>query len=128
MENLKNESQVFCILKGLIIAILFTVVALSLFSILLVYTDLGEETIEPVILVVTAVSILVGSSIGLRRVKSKGLLKGGLIGLLYILTIYLVSSLVNSNFSLNVASVIMILGGITGGVIGGIIGINSKKF
>lgn len=127
MEKIKNESQIFSIFKGLIIAILFTLVALSLFSVLLVCTDLGEETIEPVILVVTAVSILIGSSIGLRRVKSRGLLKGGLIGFLYVVAIYIASSLASCNFSVNGMSVIMTICGIAGGIIGGIIGINTGK-
>ena len=127
MEKIKNESQIFFVCKGLIIAILFTVIALSLFSIALVYTNLSEETIEPVILVVTAVSILIGSSIGLKNLKSKGILKGGTIGFLYMIIIYLLSSFTNSDFSLNGASIIMIICGIVGGIIGGIIGINSKR-
>ena len=127
MEKIKNKSQTLCVFKVLIIAILFTFLALSLFSVLLVFTNLGEETIEPVILVVTAVSILIGSSIALRKAKSKGLLKGGLIGFLYVIVIYIASSLANSNFALNSASVIMIVGGIAGGAIGGIIGINMGK-
>ena len=127
MEKVKNKSQIACIFKGTIIAIFFTIVALSIFSIILVNTNIGEETIEPVILVVTAVSILIGSSIGMHKVKSNGLLNGAIIGILYILTIYLISSIVNSNFSINKATIIMILLGIIGGVIGGIIGINTKK-
>lgn len=126
MERTKSQNKFFYIFKGLAIAILFTIIALSLFSILLVYTNLSEETIEPVILVVTGISILVGSSFGLYGVKKHGLLYGGIIGGLYILLIYFISSFIGNDFSLNSKSIVMIASGIIGGVIGGVISINVK--
>lgn len=127
MEGLEKENPIFSIAKGIIIAIVFTIVALSIFSVILVYTDISEETIDPVILVITAISILVGSSIGTRKLKKNGLLNGGIIGISYILVIYLLSSMLTSNFALNRGAIIMMIAGIIGGVIGGIIGVNLGK-
>lgn len=127
MEKVKDTSIIKCISKGVIISILFTIIALSIFSILLVKTNISEETIDIVIPVITCVSILVGSSISMNRVKKNGLVNGAIIGAMYISIIYLISSIVNSNFTINRASIIMMTLGIIGGVLGGIVGINIKK-
>ena len=67
MVKVKKECKISFIFKGLVAAMLFTILALSLFSIVLVKTNLSEDTIEPVILIVLGVSILFGSSIGVRK-------------------------------------------------------------
>lgn len=124
MEKIKNGNQPIGIFKGLIWAVLFTIIALSLFSILLVNTNLSEQTIEPVILVVTGVAIIFGSSMGTKGIKTKGVVKGGLIGTLYIFSLYLLSSIAKNDFSLNGGAIIMFFIGILGGTIGGVIGMN----
>lgn len=54
-------------------------------------------------------------------IKKHGLFNGGIIGFIYILLIYLISSLLGSGFSLSMYSMIMIAIGIIAGVIGGIV-------
>ncbi len=90
------------------------------------YTNIQENTIEPVTIVITGISILLGSTIGNRKMKKNGLINGAIIGGIYMISIYLVSSLLNSNFSLNGLSIIMIVVGMIFGVLGGIIGVNQK--
>ncbi len=127
MEKAKNQNYFMLIVKGFIISIIFTIISLSIFAILLTYTNISEETIEPVIIIITGVSILIGSSICTKKLRNKGLINGAIVGALYIFTIYLISSLVNSNFSLNYESVIVSIAGIICGIIGGVIGINIRK-
>ena len=126
MEMFENNKPIISIIKGTLISFLSTIILLTIFALLLVYTDLSEELIRPVIITVTGISILIGSSIGTRKIRKNGLQTGGIIGVLYILIIYIKSSIVNMNFSLNLVSLIMILIGIIGGTLGGIIGVNSK--
>ena len=124
MEVLEtNNNHLFSIIKGTLIAFFVTVIALIVFSVLLVYTDLSEETIRPVIITLTGISILIGSSVGTRKLKKNGLINGAIIGFLYILIIYIISSILNSNFTINLMSLIMI--GI--GLIGGILGRNNRS-
>lgn len=68
------------ILKGIAIAMILTVVLLLIFSIVLAYTNVGENTITPVIIIVTGISILVGSSISNIKIKKNGMLNGGIVG------------------------------------------------
>ena len=126
MGFFKSEKQSICILRGVLISFLFTICMLVIFSILLVYTDLSEQTISPVIITITGISILIGSSLGTRKLHKNGLLSGGIIGSTYILLLYIISSLISSNFSINWVSVIMIIVGLIGGVFGGIVGVNTK--
>lgn len=125
MGFLKSEKQSICILRGILISFLFTVCMLTIFSALLVYTNLSEETIKPVIITITGISILIGSSLGTKKLHKNGLLSGGIIGASYILLLYFISSIISSNFGINWVSIIMIIVGLIGGVFGGVVGVNT---
>ena len=128
MENMQvNENKtIINILKGVGISLIATVILLIIFSIILTYTNIQESAINPVIMIITAISILIGSSLGNIKIKKNGLVNGGLIGGIYILIIYLISSILNWKFSLNIQSVIMIVTAVIFGILGGIIGVNIK--
>jgi len=112
------------ILKGVILSLIFTLIFLFVFSIILTYTNISESFITPVIIVITAISIFIGSSIGNIKMKKNGLINGALIGGIYLLSIYLLSGIINQNFSLNTQSLIIIIAGMVCGMFGGIIGVN----
>ena len=116
----------FNIIKGVIISIIFTLIFLFVFSIILTYTSISEKFITPVIIVITAISIFIGSSIGNIKMKKNGLLNGALIGGIYLLSIYLLSGIMNQNFSLTTQSLIIIVAGMVCGMFGGIIGVNKR--
>ena len=127
MENLdKNElsTNFIRIIKGSVTAIIITLILLFIFAILLTYTKLQENIISPVVIVVTAISILIGSSISTLKIKKNGLLNGAFVGIIYIATIYIISSLTGSGFSCNINAIIMMVSSIIAGMLGGIIGVN----
>lgn len=113
-------------LKGVGIAFIVTLIALVIFSLVLTYTNVSESVINPVIMIITGISILIGSSIGNSKIKKNGLLNGALIGVCYFIIIYLISSLLNWKFMLDLQSIVMIAIGIFFGILGGIIGVNRK--
>ena len=120
METGKNT------FKGTGISLLVTFILLIIFSAILTYTNISENTITPVILIITAISILIGSSIGNMNAQKNGILNGALVGGSYVLILYFISSLLNWKFSLNLQSIIMIIVGIVFGILGGIVGVNRK--
>ena len=128
MQITKNyENKTFInLIKGVGISLIVTLLLLLIFATILTYTETGEETINPVIIIITAISILIGSSIGNIKIKKNGLINGGIIGGIYMLTIYLISSILNWNFSLNFQSILMIIIGMIFGIFGGILGVNKK--
>lgn len=122
IENKKIKN----ILKGIGISFLTSVILLLILAAVLTYTSVSENVVTPVIIIITAISILIGSSIGNIKIKRNGLLNGGIIGGTYIFLLYIISSIANWEFRLNMQSIIMIVVGIIFGILGGIIGVNKK--
>ncbi len=126
VSQVKNDSNIKKIFTGVGISFLITIISLLIFSILLTFTQINENTIAPVIIVVTAISIFIGSSITNVKIGKNGVLNGGLIGGIYIAIMYISSSILNREFGLTLDSIIMIVIGIIFGIVGGIIGVNKK--
>lgn len=122
-----ERENIIRITKGSIFAIVTSIILLLIYAMLLCYTSLSENTILPVILVITGISILIGSMISTRKIRKNGMLNGGLVGIIYIIILYLTSSLFFVGFSLTLNSFIMLIIGSITGVIGGIIGVNTNK-
>ena len=112
------------ILKGIGISVIFTMIFLLIFSAILTYTDVSEEAIQPVVIVITAISILIGSSIGNWKIKKNGILNGSIIGGMYFILLYLLSSIVKMDFAPTKGMIIIIIVGMIFGILGGIVGVN----
>lgn len=126
-ENLSESgNDIKKILIGSSISIIITLITLLIFAILLTYTNISENTIPTVTIILSIASILIGSTISMSKIKKNGIIKGGAVGLIYIMIIYLLSSIIEKNFALNTQSIIMIIGSILSGIIGGVIGVNRK--
>ena len=121
----KNNSVVK-VIKGSAIAIILTLIFLSIYAALLSATNISEATMVPVVLVITGISILIGSSMSTVSIKSQGMLNGFLVGLIYMAVLYIISSIMLVGFEFNLNSVIMLIVGAVTGMIGGVIGVNIK--
>ena len=123
----KEDSNFIRIIKGSILSIILTIICLLIFSLILAYTNIPEKKMIPVITAVTAISILAGSIISVSKIEKKGIINGTLVGLIYILTIYIISSIAKGNFEITINSIILIASAIIAGMLGGIIGVNIKN-
>ncbi len=121
-----ESKKVKPIMIGVSVAILSSFIFLLIYATILSFTDVPESTMATVIITITGISILVGSIISSRQISKNGIFNGGIVGLIYILTIYLISSLLNGNFAINLQSIIMIIVAVASGIIGGIIGVNKR--
>ena len=128
MENVaKKEIRTYQhIIKAVGCSLLFTVILLFVFSCILTYTNVNENIITPVIIIITAISILLGSSLGNAKIKKNGVFNGAIIGTMYFCIIYTISSLINWKISLTKEAIIFIVIGVVCGILGGIIGVNKK--
>lgn len=124
-DNLKTN--IIRIIKGSLLSIIVSVIFLIIFAVLLTYTNLSENTITPVVLVIVGLSILMGSYLSTRKIEQNGILNGAIVGVIYMLILYIASSVIFMDFSLRASSIIMIGCGLIAGIIGGIIGVNVKK-
>ena len=123
----ENGNNIKKILIGSGMSIAITIIGLIIFSCLLTYTNLKENTIPSVTIVIMGISILIGSTIAMSTLRKNGIINGALLGLIYILTIYLLSSIIEKDFSLNLNSIIMVICSTMAGALGGIIGVNKKR-
>lgn len=126
IEDISKDKSSIKIIKGTVISIILSLILLTIYAVLLSYTSISENTMVPVIITITGISILIGSSVSSMHIKKQGMLNGALVGLIYMLTIYILSSIFLSSFELTVNSIIMIAVGIGTGMIGGVIGVNMK--
>ncbi len=125
-ETLNEKKNIFIIIKGSIIALILTIIMLTIYAVVLSYTNISEDSMVPVVMTIIGMSILISSSLTNLKIKKKGILNGAVIGLIYILVLYIISSIITGVFSLNTNSIIMIIVSILTGMIGGIIGVNIK--
>lgn len=123
----KLNSNFYSIIKGFVISLILSIIFIWIYALILVKTNIQENTIMPVVIVLSGVSILIGSSIACLHIKKNGILNGACIGGIYFISLYVLSSIALCGFSFNLKSVIMIISGIVLGGIGGIIGVNIGK-
>ena len=67
----KPRSNVVNVIKGSVISVIISIIALIIFSIILTTTQLTELSIKPVVIGITAISILIGSSLGNIKISGK---------------------------------------------------------
>ncbi len=115
--GVENKSSIIHIIKGVVISYFITLVLLFLFSLLLTYTNVAENMIAPAILIITIISILIGGSIGSSKIKKKGLIHGGMIGIIYISILYFISSFIHTGFAMNIYAILMILFSVLAGMV-----------
>ena len=127
MEKNQYWETFIRIVKGSILAIGITMIALLIFAILLTYTNISENYIHLGIIIVTAISILLGGMISTKKIQKKGFLNGMLVGLIYMLILYIVSGITTSGFQFSTSTIIMFVSSVIAGIIGGIIGVNIGK-
>ena len=122
MEEKKNNFV--SILKGVIIAYVITMILIAIYSMILAYTKVPESTIPTCMVAISIISIMLSSSLTLRNIKEKGLINGAIIGGIYLIVIYVLSSLFAVGFSINTFSIVMLTFSILAGIVGGIVGVN----
>ena len=115
------------IFKGVVISYIFTFISFLIFAILLSNTNIPDSYISGVISIISIMSILIGSASCTKKANSQGLIWGSIVGLIYSIIIYLISSLLFVGFSLTSSSFYLILLCVLFGALGGIIGINLKQ-
>lgn len=129
MEELNENgggNKFLLMVKGICISMILSLLMMLILSIVLSFSNVKEGVIMPTVIFISAFSILVSAFLVAKRIENKGIIYGSLLGFIYMLILYLLSSILNFDFSLNTNAVVMITFGMIGGAIGGILGVNLK--
>lgn len=121
-----NKEKILVIIKGTIISFIITMVFILISTAYIMNNNINNEQISTIIIIINAISILIGTTIATKKLMKNGIINGIVISGIYIGIIYLASSCIYG-FEVNTKSIIMIITSIIIGAIGGIIGINMKK-
>ena len=127
MGKINKDSGIYSIVKGFLISIILSILFIFVYAVILANTNIQENTIKPVIITITSISILIGSSISSMKIKNKGLINGMCVSLLYFGAFYFLSSITVCGFGLSINTIIMFGIGVFMGAIGGIIGVNFNR-
>lgn len=122
-EHLKLKS----IARGVLFSYIITIPSFIIFAFILRYVDFPETLISPVVIITTIISVLAAGLTVSRGMKTRGWLNGGIVGLIYMIILYILSSIIYKNFTIDRYVITMAVIGILTGTIGGVMGINLKK-
>ncbi|HEY9062622.1 MAG TPA: TIGR04086 family membrane protein [Pseudobacteroides sp.] len=125
-ETLNEHMTLVSIIKGIVISFLITIPFFAAFSLALTYTDFPEKYVSTSVIITTVISIIVAGSTATSKINKKGWINGAIVGTIYMLVLYILSSISFRDFSITRQTVTMIAIGILSGSIGGIIGVNLK--
>lgn len=124
---MEGMNKVKTIAKGVLLGYIITVISLIIYSAILAYTNVSEKSIPLVLFIIGLASVFIASSLTVIKIKKSGLKNGGLIGLCYVMILYVLSSFYGVGFSLTKYSILTIILYIFLGMFGGIVGVNLLK-
>lgn len=122
-ETYRNFDFLY-IIKGIIFGYLLTLICYFILGGIIYFTNLSDKVILIVFPIVSILSIAVAGFYVSRNTTSKGWLKGGIVGLLYILILLLIGRFIIPNHSFSSSGLIKSIIGFIIGSIGGIIGVS----
>ncbi len=112
-------------LKAVIISLIFSLFAILIFAVILNAFSLPNAVIKPVNYLIKSLSVFLGAFFSIKG--EKGALKGFIVGIIIILTCFLVFSLTSCTFNLDVYLIWdLLLGGVIGAITG-IVAVNKKR-
>jgi putative membrane protein (TIGR04086 family) len=127
-ENMStNYGMAWDVCIGTLGAIVLALVFLALFAGCIKFFKISEGAIAPVSVCAKAICMLFGAWLAVRRHPAKGWLRGGLVGILYVLLTFVLFSAIDGDWSFGWPFFSdLLMGAVVGGV-GGILFVNFRK-
>lgn len=118
MFNIKNYAI------SLLISFLVTIIGISVSSVIFAYTSIDDRHLQTFVFGIILLAVLIGAMILSKKIKQKGLIYGGIFGLIYCLILYVSSAIAYTGFFMSNTLLIYLLISFMAGIVGGIIGVN----
>ncbi len=112
------------IIKGIFFGYLLTLICYFILGGIIYFTNFSEKIIPIVITIVSIINIAIAGFYVSSNTTSKGWLKGGIVGLLYILILLVIGRFIIPDYGLSSSGLIKLIIGFVIGSIGGIIGVS----
>ncbi len=113
------------IVRGVVTALLTTLISVLVFAFILSVTNLSDGVIKPINQIIKLISVFLGCFLAIR--EDKGFIKGGLIGLISAILTLLIFAILAGGVNSWVSAIIdLVCGFITGGL-SGVISVNLPR-
>ncbi len=122
---LNFKSVLVTYLKGIIISIIFSLIAVLIFAGVVQIFSVPLNAIKPVAVAIKITSVIIGVFFTIKG--EKGIINGGILGGLIIIFTCVLFSIIGSGFKLTLSFLWEILLGVGVGAISGIFSVNLKK-
>lgn len=129
MRRVKKQSDLSLslnVLKGAMVAVSFSLVFILAFALVIKFFNVPDVAITPVNQVLKTISIFLGCLFALKNFPNRGLITGGLIGIVYTVIAFLIFSLLGQTFNLNLTLLNDVAFALIVGALSGIFLVNKK--
>ena len=103
-----------------ILILIFTILSAVIFT----YTNINDKYINIFVYGILAISVFIPSILLNRKIKSKGIITGGIFGILVYATMYIISAIFLTGGTVSMTMLVPLLISVIAGVLGGMIGVN----
>ncbi len=124
---LDKKASILGVLKGVLVAVCVSIVGVLAFALVYKFVQMGDTTIKIVNQIIKVVSVVLGVNVALKPDRSKGAIKGLLVGAIYSVVAYAVFGLLSATFTFSLSILFDVLFAGLVGLIAGIFLVNLKK-
>ncbi|MCY6370463.1 TIGR04086 family membrane protein [Clostridium ganghwense] len=121
---MENNSDVIRIGEGVVRSFFLTLILLLVYAIITSFVDTNAKFDSIYKVVITALGVMYGAIYAVRKINRRGWLIGLIVGMLYMIVIYLVSVLNGRGLALSSFSILRIILALAVGTLSGMLGIN----
>lgn len=118
--NLKNNNNLFSILKGALSALIISLIGILVFAFVIKLTSISDGLIKPINQTIKVISIFFGCFL-VKNNSVKNLSSGLLIGVMYTILAFILFSALNGKFDFNITLFLDIIFGALIGLISSVI-------
>lgn len=129
MEAVKEKKEGFLlpVLKGMLVSVSISLVAILLFALIVRFTGISDAWIMPINQVIKTVSIFIGCLVTMKHSKTKGFFKGLVLGFFYTIFAFLLFSALSGSISFSITLLNDLLFGSIVGALCGVLSANLKR-
>lgn len=121
---MENNSDLIRIGEGVVRSFFITLALLLIYAVITSFVDTNAKFDSIYKVVITALGVMYGAIYSARKINRRGWLIGLIVGLLYMIVIYLVSVISGRGLALSNFSILRIILALVVGTLSGMLGIN----
>lgn len=121
---MEKSDFAFKVSRGILVAVTLTTISLLIYSLLMNYVDFSLQATKIVYMVISCLSVVLGSMYASRKNGQKGWLCGFGVAIGYMAILLIITSLLNSGSPFNLTSLVQVIIACAVGVLSGMLGIN----